>query len=407
MEVPVPAVPAFLTSTAGESLSLQPASPFGWRRPPDSQLQELASSAAAEKTVLAELAEQVPPAVFEETVPASLDSLPLLPAAARTDRPSVVVTEAVPIPGGYELPFAELRDSQWPSEVDEPAVDEASESAAPRGSSFPALEATDVTVTMEDPASPGLIDEDATAPADDKRSATPHAADDGMPALPPVDYVQIPKEAEPHGLDGLGLVEDDSVAAVLRAPPRKSLDSHGDEQDEGDLEHEVSFVVAARRKAFWRKPVVRVILGLLLLATMAMLALQVAVHERDRIVAMDARARPWLLKLCEPLRCEIAPQRQIADVVIDSSSFNKARGDSYQLALTLKSQAVIPLAMPAIELTLTDAQDQPVLRRVLLPNDMGAPAELPARGEWSASVSVIVTTGGARVAGYRVLAFYP
>lgn len=113
------------------------------------------------------------------------------------------------------------------------------------------------------------------------------------------------------------------------------------------------------------------------------------------------------MALCGAVRCEIAPPRQIADVVIDSSSFNKARGDSYQLALTMKSKASIPLAMPAVELTLTDAQDQPVLRRVLLPTDMGAPMELSARGEWSASVQVIVTTGGARVAGYRLLAFYP
>ena len=166
-------------------------------------------------------------------------------------------------------------------------------------------------------------------------------------------------------------------------------------------------MVAARRKAFWRKPMVRAVLVLVLLVLAVGLLLQVAVQERDRIAATDPRARPWLLQLCEPLRCEVAPQRQIADVVIDSSSFNKARGDSYQLALAMKSKADIPLAMPAVELTLTDAQDQPVLRRVLLPTDMAAPAELPARGEWSTSVSVIVTTGGARVAGYRLLAFYP
>ena len=43
---------------------------------------------------------------------------------------------------------------------------------------------------------------------------------------------------------------------------------------------------------------------------------------------------------CWPVRaagCELAPLRQIAEVVIDSSSFNKARGDSYQLALMMKS----------------------------------------------------------------------
>ncbi len=224
-------------------------------------------------------------------------------------------------------------------------------------------------------------------------------------ALPSVAFVEPPAAA-------LELVADDSPAAVLQARSRKSTRSAADAGGAGDDEThdespEVSFVVAARRKAFWRKPAVRVVLVLVVLLLTLGLAGQMVIQERDRIAAMDARARPWLQRLCEPLRCEVAPRRQIADMVIDSSSFNKARGDSYQLAFAMKSKADIPLAMPAVELTLTDAQDQPVLRRVLLPTDMGAPAELPARGEWSTSVSVIVTTGGARVAGYRLLAFYP
>ena len=107
-------------------------------------------------------------------------------------------------------------------------------------------------------------------------------------------------------------------------------------------------------------------------------------------------------------------------VVIDYASVDAIHTDQAQeilaygaqptrwaLHIHLRNSDSVPLAMPWIELTLTDAQDQPVLRRVLLPTDMAAPAELPARGEWSTSVSVIVTTGGARVAGYRLLAFYP
>ena len=236
----------------------------------------------------------------------------------------------------------------------------------------------------------------------------------GEEDLPSVDFVQRlersrqSQQSAEDVPDGLALVEDDSPAAVLLPRPRKAREDAADEPEEGHTaEEEVSFVVAARRKAFWRKPVVRTVLVMLMLLATVGLALQVAVQERAHIVAKDARTRPWLAALCGPLHCEIAPPRQIADVVIDSSSFNKARGDSYQLTLAMKSKANIPLAMPAVELTLTDAQDQPVLRRVLLPGDMGAPAELPARGEWSTAVSVIVTTGGARVAGYRLLAFYP
>src|SRR6218665_606218 len=197
-------------------------------------------------------------------------------------------------------------------------------------------------------------------------------------------------------------------AASALAPDERPTTARPTRPGEHDIppEPQPGFVLAARRQAFWRQPVVRAVLLLLIRLAGLGLAVQIVVHERDRIAAIDARARPWLMALCRPLQCTLAPQRQIADVVIDSSSFNKGRGDSYQLALTVKSRAAIPLAMPAVELTLTDIQDQPVLRRVLLPVDLSAPAELAAHGEWSATLPVIVTTGGARVTGYRLLAFY-
>ena len=334
-------------------------------------------------------------------------------AAAEDGAPSLLVPGVVDAPkvaevshGGYELPAADLHDSVWP--VGQVIPDERGEDKAlAEIVKTPASEGEDSLSPEPEPAS-------AEPPAD-LRGAVPDASSAApvLPGLlpqplPSVDFVQLPVAEE--AATTLELVADDSPAAVLQARVRKPLPSQAEEKEEGeghDAEPEVSFVVAARRKAFWRKPAVRAALVLVSLVLMVGLVLQVAIQERDRIAAMDARARPWLLQLCEPLRCEIAPQRQIADVVIDSSSFNKARGDSYQLALAMKSKADIPLAMPAVELTLTDAQDQPVLRRVLLPADMAAPAELPARGEWSTSVSVIVTTGGARVAGYRLLAFYP
>eukprot|EP01034_Spumella_vulgaris_P045431 gene45431-56590_t len=168
------------------------------------------------------------------------------------------------------------------------------------------------------------------------------------------------------------------------APAELKEDAAGGDDDDATADatptEDVSFVKAAHRRAFWRKPLVRVALVAVSLGLLAVLAGQVAVHERNRLAAMEPRLRPALLALCEPLECALAPQRQISDVVIDSSSFNKARGDSYVLAITMKSRATLPLEMPAVELTLTDAQDQPVLRRVLLPSEMSAPQELPAGG---------------------------
>jgi len=174
--------------------------------------------------------------------------------------------------------------------------------------------------------------------------------------------------------------------------------------------HDLSFVRQARSQAFWRRAGVRAALLVLLLVLAFLLAAQVGVHDRDRLAATQPALRPWLARLCEPLKCRLAPPRQIDAIAIDSSSFNKLRGDTYRLNFTLKNQAAMEVAMPALELTLTDAQDQPVVRRVLLAADLDSNARvIGATAEWSGSLALAVAANGsnARIAGYRLLAFYP
>ena len=180
------------------------------------------------------------------------------------------------------------------------------------------------------------------------------------------------------------------------------------EEEEPDLDS-VSFVRHARRKALWRRPLVRTLLLLVTLLLAGLLALQYAVQERDKLAATQPALRPWLLLLCGPLRCEVGPPRQIDAIVIDSSSFNRLRSDVYRLSFSLRNQAPMQVAMPSIELTLTDSQDQPVLRSVLAPRDIGAAPILPPAGESTSSVAVSVAANGSgnRIAGYRLLAFYP
>ncbi|MEO5738320.1 MAG: DUF3426 domain-containing protein, partial [Variovorax sp.] len=71
----------------------------------------------------------------------------------------------------------------------------------------------------------------------------------------------------------------------------------------------------------------------------------------------------------------------------------------------------MPLAMPAVELSLLDTQERPVVRRVLMPSDFGAPPVLAAKAERTASLPLALTGLDSAalqpVAGYRVVAFYP
>ena len=114
-------------------------------------------------------------------------------------------------------------------------------------------------------------------------------------------------------------------------------------------------------------------------------------------------------RLCARLQCVLQPPRHITAVVIDSSSFLKARHDpsGYQLQMSVKNTSTQAVAMPALELTLTDAQDQPIVRRVLLRDELGAPLELAPGFVWSGALPLQVIQGAAQVAGYRLVAFYP
>ena len=388
LDIPAPTVPGFLS--AGESGSdHDPLVPFVWhtRRSP-------APVVTSAINALTPIVESSDGSAGASHAPMPKNDRVLAPGARSAP---LVETGDMAKPAHHERPVKDLRALAASKADAEPPGHVADAWLAQRG--YPPLE----------------IPESAFSPvaARDSHVAAalgPIAAAVSHPSSPLEPLPDLPKVEAPASAPVLAPVDDSLPAASLRAKQRNSpdvdLDAHQDDVI-ADPADEVSFVVAARRKAFWRRPVVRLSLVILLLLSILGLAVQMAVQERDRVAAMDARTRPWLLKLCEALHCKIAPPRQISDVVIDSSSFNKARGDSYQLTLVMKSTSTIPLAMPAVELTLTDAQDQPVLRRVFLPADMTAPVELAARGEWATSISLIVTTGGARVAGYRLVAFYP
>ena len=215
-------------------------------------------------------------------------------------------------------------------------------------------------------------------------------------AAPPPDDVDALNSvffAEPSTVQS---PDDRTPSAVAGAP-----DSVPDE--------DVSFVRDARRKAFWRSPVMRVFLAVVALALVGLLVAQVALHERNRLASLHPQLKPWLVQLCDVMRCEVEVPRQIESIVIDNSSFTRIRGDLFRLGFVVRNTSGVEVAAPAVELTLTDTQEKPVIRRVLQPAELGAGAVLAPRGEWSASLNLGVASGGdnVRVAGYRLLAFYP
>ncbi|MGK6309048.1 DUF3426 domain-containing protein [Variovorax sp. DT-64] len=169
---------------------------------------------------------------------------------------------------------------------------------------------------------------------------------------------------------------------------------------------------AAGDAAFWQRTGVRrALVGVAVFAAI-LLVVQVLHQERDLIAARQPSLRPALAALCGLTGCELSAPRQIGDITIDGASFAREKsGDAYRLNFTLRNGAPLPLAMPAIELSLLDTQERAVVRRVLMPAEFGAPSVLPARAERAASLPLALTGPEAAalppVAGFHLLAFYP
>lgn len=250
-------------------------------------------------------------------------------------------------------------------------------------------------------------------PADLQESVLPDATEDGaqwtsLQAIP--DAISPVEETISMSME----LRDEQVETnSSKAPLSEPVILPGPDDHEADIDAglaEVSFLQDDNNGAFWRQPSMRATLALLSLVLLLGLLAQIVLHERDQMVALEPGLRPWLLAACVPLNCVLTPLRRIESIVIESSSFAKLQGDSYRLNFTVKNRSDVPLAVPAIELTLTDLADQPVVRRVLLPAELGVKSEtLTADVEWPISLVMTIKAVGTsdRVSGYRLLTFYP
>ncbi len=259
-------------------------------------------------------------------------------------------------------------------------------------------------------------------------ASSPVAAPDAP--VPPLSVPEVQVSMPPDLAADVFASSVGPEAYALPEATARELDESSGFADSGapqDLPQDVSFVRDARRRAFWRRPAVRWALGGVALLLMAGLLLQVALFQRNTLAARQPGLQVGLQALCTYVGCEIAPLRQIESIVIDSSTFNKIAPDAYRLKVVIKNAGSVAVAMPSLELTLTDTQDQALFRRVLTPGELGADAAtLAAGGEFSGLAAIAVSNAAAsppaaastpaasprpsaplRIAGYRVLAFYP
>jgi predicted Zn finger-like uncharacterized protein len=172
----------------------------------------------------------------------------------------------------------------------------------------------------------------------------------------------------------------------------------------------LSFMRDASQPSAWHHPWARGVWVGFCVSLVMGLAGQWVYQDHDRLAASQPQWRPALETLCNALHCSVAPLQQIESIAIDAAAFSQGAPGRYRLSFTLKNTTGLMLAMPSIELTLTDVQDRVVMRRVLSVQDLAVAADhLAANAEWPVAVDLHLQTevSAPTVVGYRLLAFYP
>jgi predicted Zn finger-like uncharacterized protein len=193
-----------------------------------------------------------------------------------------------------------------------------------------------------------------------------------------------------------------AAAAVRRAPvPRAPAPA----EDDALPEFLEDGAPRARFTLLWA-------LGVLL--ALAALLAQLALYYRTEIATLVPQTRPHLAEACRLLGCELRLPRRPDLLSLESSDLqaDNRREGLIVLNAVIRNRAPFAQEHPALELTLTDAADKPVVRRVLQPAEYLSAAARAAHAQGIAGggesvLRVHFDARGLRATGYRVYLFYP
>lgn len=268
--------------------------------------------------------------------------------------------------------------------------------------------------------------------ADDNIEQGPVLLDPEAGAAAPIEAPAEPRFDLPPIAVAPVIVSPVVTAPIIDGPPSEPLAAPATAIEAGSLEignwaaeravasdglkveiaGEPEFLRQAERAAAWQHPMARGSMWLAALALLALALAQAALLKRDLLAAQHPDWAPVLQALCQPFGCSVAPPRRIDQLVIESSTLRRLDAEStdehqrYHFGVTLRNRADTLLLLPALELSLTDAQGHLATRRVVKLAELGARGDSISAGA-EVPLAGLLDTGDRRVEGYTVELFYP
>ena len=197
---------------------------------------------------------------------------------------------------------------------------------------------------------------------------------------------------------------DQRVEPAIVAPSRREASAE-------DTESEYASRFSWQEKGE-RRGVPSWIYGMSVPVLVLLFAGQALFHFRDAIAAHWPKSKPVLIKLCAAAGCQVRALQDVTALSIESSDLqaDPAHKGLLILSATIRNRAPFPLAYPYIELTLSDMQEQPVVRRAFAPGEYISGAADPdsgIAGNAELPVKLFIDASATTQAGYQVYLFYP
>jgi len=239
-------------------------------------------------------------------------------------------------------------------------------------------------------------------------------------------------EAEADTLEAtsdMAVVEDVAIPVATKETDVEHSDAPSGEEDEEtqdveaeeeDREEQVDededaeppgFVRRAERQARLAR-IARIGMAIGTVLLVIALLLQGVYLGRNQLAVWLPATRAPLSAMCERLHCRIGLPSNIEQLSLESSELQliPPNQNIYSLNLLLRNRSTSAETWPYIELTINDADDKPITRRILLPKEyLGSPQKVSDgfAAESEQPVKLTFELAQPTAAGYRVYLFFP
>lgn len=248
------------------------------------------------------------------------------------------------------------------------------------------LEAPNVNATETQPGAAERLDIDALLKYEDRSSAQPQVSP--VAAFEEALSTFVPQPITPA---------PSTPAAGVFGVPLDAMLAPDEPADEGAQTRPPAQTDVPAARSKWP-----VVLLVSLLLTLMVQGLWVGRHA---LSAFNAALVSPLQEACRFLGCDLSPVPVRDAVVIDSSGLTPS-DEGLDLVWSVRNTTGQLVPMPALELSLLDAQGHVLVRRVVSVAEQAAPQTLAAGQIWSGQLQWLPAEG-LQTSGYKLVSFYP